>query len=62
MKEEKGKTWMDLAREIFPDATEDHLDFILWNHTAFPFADVDHIRRQLIDYKNIIDELNNKSK
>lgn len=60
MKEEKGKTWMDLAREVFPDATEEYLDFVLWNHTAFPFADADHVKKQLIDYKNELS--NTKSK
>jgi len=34
--EVKGKTWNDLVREVFPDATDEQADYILWEHTGFP--------------------------
>jgi len=32
----KGKTWIDLVREVFPDASDGMADYILWEHTGFP--------------------------
>lgn len=40
-------TLYDLVREYFPDASDDECGFILWNKTAFPFVEVDHLREQL---------------
>ncbi len=45
-------TWLDLAREYFPDANDDELDSLLWNCTAFPVAGVDTIRNQLQHLKD----------
>ena len=45
------KTWLDLVREYFPDATDEEGDYILWEHTAFPFASVKHIEMQIAKYR-----------
>lgn len=29
-------TWLELAREYFPDASDAELDAILWSETGFP--------------------------
>lgn len=50
------KTPIEIAREYFPDCTDEQLGYILWNHTGFPcFWDGDPetcMRQQLQDYKN----------
>ena len=28
---------IDYARALFPNATDEYIDFILWNRTCFPF-------------------------
>ncbi len=30
------KTFLDIASEYFPDASNDELDYILWEYTGFP--------------------------
>jgi hypothetical protein len=32
----KGQTWLDLAREVFPDASDATLEGYLWTFTGFP--------------------------
>lgn len=44
-------TWQDVAREYFPEDSDEILDFILWNKTAFPFADEAKTREQLATYQ-----------
>lgn len=44
-------TWRDLVRKYFPNASDEECDFILWNRTAFPFASVDIIEKQIKEYK-----------
>jgi hypothetical protein len=39
-----------IAREYFPEASIDELEFILWERTAYPFAPVDDLRDQLARY------------
>jgi hypothetical protein len=29
-------TWLDVVREVFPDADDDTASHLLWNHTGFP--------------------------
>lgn len=29
-------TWFDVVREVFPGATDDECDGLLWEHTGFP--------------------------
>jgi hypothetical protein len=31
-----SKTFADLVKEIFPDATDDFVEFTLWTHTGYP--------------------------
>ena len=45
------KTWFDLVHEVFPDASKEEADFLLWERTAFPFAPPGHISKQLRAYK-----------
>lgn len=47
-------TYLDVAREYFPDASDDELNFILWEKTGFPcfFEDgLNSLREQLATYK-----------
>lgn len=48
-------TGLEFVREVFPKATQEEADFLLWNATAFPMGDIDHNRKQLRIYKNTID-------
>ena len=45
--------WYGVIREVFPEATMDESDYLLWNRTAYPFfgADVEHCLKQLREYK-----------
>ena len=54
-------TWGELVREYFPDATDDEVDFILWEKTGFPEfwnigvdgdTPLECLRKQLQDFKN----------
>lgn len=46
-----GLTWADWVRLIASDygvsLTDDAIDFVLWERTAWPVADVAHVREQL---------------
>lgn len=44
-------TWLDLVRKYFPDATDEEADYILWEHTAFPFAGIEYIEMQIKKYR-----------
>lgn len=44
-----GPTWGDVVREVFPEASDAQAEYLLWERTAFPFADVDHVRQQLLE-------------
>lgn len=46
------KSWLDLVREYFPDADDKEADDILWEHTAFPFAGSEEIRKSLEAFRN----------
>jgi len=45
--------WLDLVRkemgEWLPDSVA---GYILWNETAFPFADVDYVRQQVREFRD----------
>lgn len=47
-------TYLDLAREVAQKHgaihTDDELDYILWEHTAFPFCNVDRLREHLAKF------------
>ena len=51
-----GKTWRDLAREVFPDADADTLDYYLWEYTGFPGFfrgdQEEECRRQIIEARD----------
>lgn len=40
---------IELAKEIFPDASPEEAGWIVWNRTAFPFDDAEGARRQLLE-------------
>lgn len=45
-------TYLDLVREYFPNASDDELDGILWEKTAFPLETrEDELRKQLAHFK-----------
>lgn len=46
----KSTTWLDLARRLVPDAAEEELNDILWEHTCFPVGSVLQVARQLKTY------------
>lgn len=44
--------WIDVVRqEMGKYVPDDVADYILWNETAFPFADVEHVRKQVREYR-----------
>lgn len=47
-------TWLDVVRQEMrmPVVHEYLADRILWEHTAFPFADVEHIRSQIREFRD----------
>ncbi len=40
-------TWDDLAERFLPGFPDEVRGYVLWNHTAFPFASPLHTARQL---------------
>lgn len=44
---------LDVVRQVFPGADAHIADFLLWNHTAFPFLgnDMERYRGQLLAVK-----------
>jgi len=46
------KTWIDLVRDYFPNASDEECDFILWEKTAFPMCGFDKVKEQLEEYVN----------
>ncbi len=51
-----GKTFEEIVKEYFPDATDDEVEYILWEKTGFPCffetADIEAcFRKQLEDLK-----------
>lgn len=44
------KTWGDIVREYVPDATDEEVDYILWERTAYPVASEETVRRHLSEY------------
>lgn len=43
-------TFLDLVRKYVPDATNEIAEIILWEHTAFPMADLGIIETQLKEF------------
>ncbi len=45
-------TWKDVVDELLPESqfTEEDMDYILWNETAYPFCTPEHGRQQIIEY------------
>ena len=43
--------WLDEVREIWGKCTEQEASDLLWMCTAFPAADVEHVKKQLVDIK-----------
>jgi len=50
---EPRETWMELARRVMGNRSDDELSFLLWNFTAFPFADAEYVGRQLEHLKRL---------
>ena len=66
-KKKKGKTFGEVVREYFPDASNDEIDFILWETTGYPsFWETDDVeaclRKQLREFKASLNEIPTKSK
>lgn len=40
-------TWNDLVRKYFPNANDEECEFILWERTAYPFANVEEVEKEL---------------
>jgi len=54
------KSYRDVVRAVYPKATQDEAEYLLWNETAFPFAGMDeaavhHYRFQLAEAKSVRD-------
>lgn len=53
-------TWNGLVRSVLPEVPrtprgEDFLGYVLWNETAYPFADASHVRQQLTELRQGVD-------
>lgn len=35
----EGTTWIDIMRQYKPDITDKEANYILWEHTCYPFDD-----------------------
>lgn len=44
-------TFIELVREYFPRMSQKNADIMLWEFTAFPFADEKVLQRQLARFK-----------
>jgi hypothetical protein len=42
-------TWLDLVREVAPDATDDDCHTLLWSATCYPFGSPDQVRKTLAE-------------
>lgn len=50
-----SETWGDMVRRVaaeydLPEPGEGEIHFILWEWTAFPFAEPDHVEEQVREY------------
>jgi apolipoprotein N-acyltransferase len=46
--EQKNKTWGEIVREIYgQEITDEDVEFILWETTAYPFAPIEYVQNQL---------------
>ena len=54
------KTFKEVVREYFPDASDEDVEFILWERTGYPSfwripkdgaSSIECLRKQLSDYK-----------
>lgn len=53
----KRNTWAHEIRKVFPKATGDFCEYVLWERTAYPFANAAHIKRQIREFKFASDNL-----
>ena len=55
MSEGGEMTWGELVKRYFPDAGEAEIEYILWEKTAFPFADDEKTyRRQIYNFRRAV--------
>lgn len=47
--EQDRTTWLEFARQHWPGISDDDAERILWECTAFPFADVETVKRQILE-------------
>ena len=53
-------TWLDYAKYYMPDISDEELDYLLWNETAYPFSE---LRTTLYKLRSVIRQLiKNKNK
>ncbi len=57
----KGLTFGEVVREYFPDASDDDVDYILWEKTGYPsFWETDDteacLRKQLQEFKEKVNK------
>ena len=53
MSPNENMTVLEFVRQYFPNATEKEADFILWELTGFPLANLDELRSQLQHIKEV---------
>jgi hypothetical protein len=49
---ENKMTWQDVIRYYKPDATEEEIEYLLWNETCYPFSDETTLRQINNYFKN----------
>jgi hypothetical protein len=40
-------TWRELVKQYIPEASDEEIDFVLWEMTAFPVCDIETLKMQL---------------
>jgi len=43
-------TYKDLVRKYIPDASDEEIGFILWEHTCFPMGSSEMVEKLVRDY------------
>ena len=50
-----SETWIDYVQGIFPEATEEDVEYVLWECTEFPMCGNTHTKKQIQDMKDASD-------
>lgn len=57
----ENANWNDLVRKYFPNASDEEVDYILYNETAFPICGLETVVKQLEELKDRRSKGNNNN-